>query len=88
MEQSSLQYPFNAEKLVVNKKRNMTFAVYANQPFHHQGWLIDFTLSNARRFYSSKGDPLVVKGLSCYNGGDVSVIVCFRSAMLKEWTGT
>ena len=24
---------------------------------------MDFTLSNARRFYSSKGDPLVVKGL-------------------------
>ena len=24
---------------------------------------IDFTLSNARRFYSSKGDPLAVKGL-------------------------
>ena len=24
--------------------------------------LIDFTLSNARRFYSSKGDPLGVKG--------------------------
>ena len=25
--------------------------------------LIDFTLSRARRFYSSKGDPLGVKGL-------------------------
>ena len=25
--------------------------------------LIDFTLSHARRFYSSKGDPLGVKGL-------------------------
>ena len=26
--------------------------------------LIDFTLSNARRFYSSKGNPLAVKGLT------------------------
>ena len=26
--------------------------------------LIDFTLSNARRFYSSMGNPLTVKGLS------------------------
>ena len=25
---------------------------------------MDFTLSNARRFYSSKGDPLGVKGLT------------------------
>ena len=28
--------------------------------------LTDFTLSNARRFYSSKGDPLGVKGLKDY----------------------
>jgi len=27
--------------------------------------LIDFTLSNARRFYSSMGNPLGLKGLSC-----------------------
>ena len=27
------------------------------KPFHHQWSLIDFTLSNARRFYLSKGDP-------------------------------
>ena len=26
--------------------------------------LIDFTLSNARRFYSSMGNPLAVKGLN------------------------
>jgi len=26
--------------------------------------LIDFTLSNARRFYSSVGNPLAVKGLN------------------------
>ena len=32
-------------------------------PFTPKSDLIDFTLSNARRFYSSKGDPLGVKGL-------------------------
>ena len=32
-------------------------------PFKPKSALIDFTLSNARRFYSSKGDPLGVKGL-------------------------
>ena len=35
-----------------------------NNPFTPESDLIDFTLSNARRFYSSKGtDPLGVKGL-------------------------
>ena len=29
--------------------------------------LIDFTLSNARRFYSSMGNPLPVKGLTASN---------------------
>ena len=29
-------------------------------PFTAKGDLIDFTLSNARRYYSSKGDPLAV----------------------------
>ena len=32
-------------------------------PFTAKDLLIDFTLSNARRFYSSKGNPLAVKGL-------------------------
>ena len=32
-------------------------------PFTPKSDLIDFTLSKARRFYSSKGDPLGVKGL-------------------------
>ena len=31
--------------------------------FTAKGDLIDFTLSNANRFYLSKGDPLAVKGL-------------------------
>ena len=34
-----------------------------NNPFTPKSDLIDFTLSNARRFYSSKGDPLGVKEL-------------------------
>ena len=33
------------------------------KPFTTKDVLIDFTLSNARRFYPSKGDPLVAKGL-------------------------
>ena len=33
-------------------------------PFTANDILIDFTLSNARRFYLSKGDPLAVKGLT------------------------
>ena len=32
-------------------------------PFTPKSDLIDFTLSKARRFYSSMGDPLGVKGL-------------------------
>ena len=32
-------------------------------PFSAKDILIDFTLSNARRFYSAKGNPLALKGL-------------------------
>ena len=32
-------------------------------PFPAKDVLIELTLSNARRFYSSKGNPLAVKGL-------------------------
>ena len=39
------------------------FTVMIN-PFSAKDVLIDFTLSNARRFYSSKGDPLALKGLT------------------------
>ena len=35
----------------------------AFNPFTAMGDLIDFTLSNARRFYSSKGENLAAKGL-------------------------
>ena len=35
-------------------------------PFSAKDVLLDFTLSNARRFYSSKGNPLALKGLKNY----------------------
>ena len=35
-------------------------------PFTAKDVLIDFTPPNARRFYSSKGNPLAVKGLKNY----------------------
>ena len=34
--------------------------------------LIDFTLSNARRFYSSMGNPLAGKGLTGVRHGNIS----------------
>ena len=37
------------------------------KPFTPKSDFIDLTLSNARRFYSSKGDPLGVKGLKQKN---------------------
>ena len=40
-------------------------------PFTAMGDLIDFTLSNARRFYSSKGENLAVKGLNKTEGKGV-----------------
>ena len=41
-----------------------TVCVIILNPFTSKSDFIDFTLSNARRFYSSKGDPLGVKGLN------------------------
>ena len=41
-------------------------------PFSAKDVLIDFTLSNARRFYSSKGPPLALKGLICISSFAVS----------------
>ena len=43
----------------------VSFLLIVN-PFTPKSDLIDFTLSNARRFCSSKGDPLGVKGLQNY----------------------
>ena len=40
--------------------------IFAINPFTPKSDLIDFTLSNARRFYSSKLDPSGVKGLKYY----------------------
>ena len=39
---------------------------YLLNPFTPKSDFIDFTLSNARRFYSSEGDPLGVKGSKNY----------------------
>ena len=36
-------------------------------PFKSKSDFIDFTQSNDRRFYSSKGEPLGVKGLNQIN---------------------
>ena len=48
-------------------QRPSVFVTFRNtfpfNPFTPKSDLIDFTLSNARRFYSSKGDPSGVKGL-------------------------
>ena len=38
--------------------------------------LIDFTLSNVRRFYSSVGNPMAVKGLNAFRS-----LVCKRFLM-------
>ena len=42
--------------------RERTSVVQLN-PFSAKDVLVDFTLSNAGRFYSSKGNPLALKGL-------------------------
>ena len=44
-------------------------ALYTNvlNPFSAKDVLIDFTLSNARRFYSSMGSPLALKGLRSWS---------------------
>ena len=41
-------------------------SLYLVNPFSAKDVLIDFTLSNARRFYASKGNPLALKGLKNY----------------------
>ena len=45
-------------------------------PFSAKDVLIDFTLSNARRFYSSKGNPLALKGLTIFRrkGGGAALL--------------
>ena len=47
-------------KLWISSKRESSNI----NPFTAKDLLIDFTLSNARRCYSSKGNPLTVKGLN------------------------
>ena len=48
----------NAQFGIIKKKPDIL------NPLHPNNALIDFTLSNARRFYSTKGYPKGLKGLS------------------------
>ena len=52
---------FNIYYLMTGPEGNSEFCF---NPFTPKSNLIDLTLSNAKRFYSSKGDPLGVKGLA------------------------
>ena len=73
---SSVIWRFNLRVSIDNWQLTTdAFSTHALGIFNHftpKSDLIDFTLSNARRFYSSKGDPLGVKGLmdttSCLRG--------------------
>ena len=49
-------------------------------PFSAKDVLIDFTLSSARRFYSSKGNPLALKGLkkTCCICLSINKMICNR----------
>ena len=49
-------------------------------PFTPKSDLIDFTLSNGRQFYSSKGDPLGVKRLNLWGFGSLVVARCYDGA--------
>ena len=53
-----LKKRFGNKQQIIN--RPMDILVY---PFSAKDVLTDFTLSNARRFYSSKGNPLALEGL-------------------------
>ena len=48
------------------KPKWATIKMTGVNPFTPKSDLIDFTLSNARQLYSSKGDPLGVKVLKNY----------------------
>ena len=50
-----------------NVKQILTASPF--NPFSAKDVLIDFTLSNARRFYSSKGNSLALKGLNLTHTG-------------------
>ena len=55
----------NNQVILLSWKYNVIYKLL--NPFTPKSDLIDFTLSNARRFYSSKGDLLGVKGLIQYS---------------------
>ena len=58
---SERQYARNVSRLFPDKQLGLLNALTAVGALTA---LIDFTLSNARRFYSSMGNPLAVKGLT------------------------
>ena len=62
----NLEIPLSRETKHAYMVLNVLFRTYSTKPFNAQEWLIDFTLSNARRFYLSKGDPVGTKGLKNY----------------------
>ena len=49
----------------------------SRNPFTPKSDFIDLTLSNARQFYSSKGDPLGVKGLKENESHQESSLIVF-----------
>ena len=53
-------------RLVASLYHNCSLVPVLINPFSAKDVLIDFTLSNARRFYSSKGNPLALKGLTTW----------------------
>ena len=56
----------NSSEHLSEKYEKHTLLECVLNPFTPRSDLIDFTLSNARQFYSSKGDPLGVKGLKMH----------------------
>ena len=63
---NNLQLLQNKTAKLVLDKPLYSSATDALNPFSAKDVLIDFTLSNARRFYSSQGAPLAVKRLKNY----------------------
>ena len=59
-------WPFEVILTPLSTEEKIIIGKQMFNPFTPKSDLIDFTLSNARRFYSSKGDPLGVKGLNNY----------------------
>ena len=55
-------------------------------PFSAKDALIDFTLSNARRFYLSMGNPLALKGLKLVNYSKLDVQPAhLMHLLIEDW---